>query len=69
MASLGAEPSLGAVSGAPHAFVAGLNLAFMAAGFMVVIAMVISFLKGDRPKQDQVQAPASVAPAEEARPN
>ncbi len=67
MASLGAEPSLGAVSGEPHAFVAGLNLAFMAAGFMVVIAMVISFLKGDRPKQDQVQATASVAPAEEAR--
>ena len=56
MASLGAAPSLGAVSGEPQAFIAGLHRAFMVAGFMVVIAMVISILKGDRPKEAFQQA-------------
>ncbi|MCH7502170.1 MAG: hypothetical protein IIA10_02295 [Proteobacteria bacterium] len=51
MASLGAEPNLGAVSGDPQAFVSGLNRAFMVAGSLVVVAMVISFLKGERAKE------------------
>ncbi len=64
MASLGAEPSLSAVSSDPQAFVAGLNRAFMAAGLMVVLAMIISFVKGDRPKgalNQTVQSPAREA--------
>jgi EmrB/QacA subfamily drug resistance transporter len=63
MASLGAEASFGAVSGDPQAFVSGLNRAFMAAGLAVVVAMVISVLKGDRAKEspDPATQPAARA--------
>ena len=48
MASMGAEPSLDAVSNDPRAFVAGIHTAFMVLGGMAVLGMVISLLKGDR---------------------
>ena len=50
MGSLGAEPSLDAVSGAPDAFIVGVKRAFLVGGLMLVVGMVISILKGDRPK-------------------
>ena len=53
MGSMGAEPSLEAVSGEPHAFVEGLRRAFLAAAIMLVAGMVISILKGDRPKETE----------------
>ena len=63
MASLGAEPNLSAVSSEPFAFVAGLNRAFMVAGFMLVIATVISFLKGDRIKEE-LEVETEIQPVE-----
>ena len=63
MASLGAEPNLGTVSSEPFAFVAGLNRAFMVAGFMLVLATVISFLKGDRIKEE-LEVKTEIQPVE-----
>ena len=51
MGSMGAEPSLDAVSGAPGAFVVGVQRAFLAGAIMLLVGMVISILKGDRPKE------------------
>jgi EmrB/QacA subfamily drug resistance transporter len=65
MAALGAEASLGAVSGDPQAFVAGLNRAFMAAGFSVTVALVISVLKGDRARESP--EPATQPPVSATR--
>jgi len=67
MASLGAEPSLGAVAGESDAFVSGVNRAFMVSGFLVVVAMVISFFKGERARE--IPAPAQAVPAGETRPD
>jgi hypothetical protein len=67
MASLGAEPSLGAVAGESDAFVSGVNRAFMVSGFLVVVAMVISFFKGERARQ--IPAPAQAVPASETQPD
>ena len=48
MASMGASPSLDAVSNDPRAFVAGIHTAFTVLGAMAVLGMVISLLKGER---------------------
>ena len=48
MASRGYEPSLEAVSDAPHAFLSGLRTAFLVMGGLVVLGAVISFFKGER---------------------
>ena len=53
MGSMGAEPSLDAVSGEPHAFVVGVQRAFLAGAIMLLVGMVISILKGDRPKETE----------------
>ena len=53
MGSLGAEPSLDAVSGEPHAFVVGVRWAFLAGAIMLLAGMGISILKGDRPKESE----------------
>ena len=50
MGSLGAEPSLDAVASAPGAFVVGVKRAFLVGAIMLLAGMVISILKGDRPK-------------------
>jgi len=46
MASMGFPPSLEDISGAPHAFIAGLRMAFLAMVALLVVGMVISYLKG-----------------------
>ena len=51
MSSMGAEPSLEAVSDEPQAFVVGMRRAFLVAAIMLLVGMVISVLKGDRPKE------------------
>ena len=53
MAMIGAEPSLDAVSNDPRAFVAGLHSAFTVLGAMAVLAMLISFVKGERVQEAQ----------------
>ena len=53
MGSMGAEPSLEAVSDEPHAFVVGLQRAFLGGAIMLFVGMVISILKGDRPKETE----------------
>lgn len=50
MASMWVEPSLDAVSEAPRAFVAGLQCTFFVIGGLLVLGVVISFLKGARPR-------------------
>jgi len=55
MGSMGAEPSLEAVSDEPHAFVVGLQRAFLVGSIMLLAAMVISMLKGDRPKETEAR--------------
>ena len=53
MSSLGVEPTLDAVEGgkeAGHAFVSGLHRSFTLMGSLMLVGMVLSYLKGDRPK-------------------
>ncbi len=63
MAAMGAASDLGSVSDEPTAFVEGVKRAFLAAGFMCSIGVVISFLKGDRPKQTAEPAAQATAGA------
>ena len=61
MAAMGAESSLEHVAREPEAFVEGVRRAFFIAGVMCSIGIVISYLKGDRPKvvaETLAQAPA-----------
>jgi EmrB/QacA subfamily drug resistance transporter len=52
MGSMGVEPSLGAVSPqVADAFVAGLQRAFFLFGGCLAIGLVVSFLRGERPKE------------------
>ncbi|PKB64100.1 MAG: hypothetical protein BZY80_04190 [SAR202 cluster bacterium Io17-Chloro-G2] len=53
MAAMGAEPSLDAVSNDPRAFVAGLHTAFTVLGALALLAMFISFLKGEQALEPQ----------------
>ncbi len=68
MAAMGAESSLEYVSREPTAFVEGVKRAFFIAGIMCSIGIVISFLKGDRPKEAAEpavpQAPARAGASE-----
>ncbi len=48
MASLGYAPSLGDISGAPHAFISGLRTAFLGMVALLVVGMVFSHLNGGR---------------------
>ena len=64
MGSLGYEPSLAAVSeaggeGVKGAFVTGLNRAFLVSGPLMVVAMVVSWLRGE--SQGVSPAPAAAA--------
>jgi MFS family permease len=77
MGSMGAEPSLDAVSSAPDAFVVGVRRAFLVGAIMLLTGMVISVLKGDRPKdtdtsraeepQERSEKPTSPVESESAR--
>ena len=58
---------MGAVAGESDAFVSGVNQTFMVSGFFVVVAMVISFFKGERARE--IPAPAQAVPAGETRPD
>ena len=64
MASMGFEPSLGAVSteagtDVGHAFVSGLHRAFMVLGGLLVVGLVISFVRGERLKEAPTPSPES----------
>ena len=66
MGSKGFEPSLEAVStGADEAeaFVAGLHLAWLVLGSLLLVGIFISFFKGDRVKEPPEEAPAAVPPS------
>ena len=58
MASQGVEPSLGAVSPeVAGAFMAGLQRAYFVLGGLLVLGLVVSYVKGDRPKEAPSPAP------------
>ena len=66
MGSLGYEPSLAAVSqdggeGVRTAFVSGLNRALMTSGFLMVVAMMLSTLRGEAPAVSPVPTHAGAA--------
>jgi hypothetical protein len=62
MALQGVEPSLEAVSSqVAGAFVSGLRWAFLAQGSLLLLGLVVTVLKGDRPKETQGVAPTAPA--------
>jgi len=71
MASLGHEPSLEAVSGSggagvSHAFTSGMRNAYLAMMGLVVVGMLVSALKGEKPALSGVEGPvASPSPSVE----
>ena len=50
MESVGAEPSLEAVSSDPEAFISGFNKALLILGFLMVAGMFLALLRGERPR-------------------
>ena len=50
MASMGAEPSLKAVSAEPDAFVEGIRRTFLVLGSLTVVGIIMSLLKTERPR-------------------
>ena len=62
MGARGVEPSLDAVSPAvADAFVAGLRWAFLMMGGLLLVAVAISVIRGERPKPATAARPEPVA--------
>ena len=64
MASMGYPPSLGDVSGAPHAFISSLRTAFLAMVALLMVGIAMSLLKGER--VEEIPAPAPQTQARES---
>jgi hypothetical protein len=62
MGAKGVEPSLDAVSPAvANAFVAGLKWAFWMMGGLLLVGIVLSVLRGGRPKPEQAARPEPIS--------